>query len=240
MEEVSCYPNELEVQIYQMMEDLPIILSQASGQDVWAMLDALKAFFLGIVTLESGVTGSISSLLLLSMVWRILLSPLLGFFYKGHVFQSVVSVPTAIVFAPLPTAYRLVMTPFMRWAVFLKKEMLPLLKRSGVVDDENEQDDEEQEGEDAPSPKPERVITAKDHSASSSSGMEAKLKNRKKGPTTRSKAAAEIQKENNLLGKGIGGTKLGANEEADEDEEDAEGDGAGGEPGEVKPVRMFD
>jgi len=25
------------------------------------------------------------------------------------------------------------MTPFMRWAVFLKKEMLPLLKRSGVV-----------------------------------------------------------------------------------------------------------
>ena len=133
MEEVSCYPNELEVQIYQLMEDLPIILSQASGQDVWAMLDALKAFFLGIVTLESGVTGSISSLLLLSMVWRIFLSPLLGFFYKGHVFQSVVSVPTAIVFAPLPTAYRLVMTPFMRWAVFLKKEMIPLLKRSGVV-----------------------------------------------------------------------------------------------------------
>ena len=80
MEEVSCYPNELEVQIYQLMEDLPIILSQASGQDVWAMLDALKAFFLGIVTLESGVQGSISSLLLLSMVWRILLSPLLGFF----------------------------------------------------------------------------------------------------------------------------------------------------------------
>ena len=66
--------------------------------------------------------------------------------------------------------------------------------------------------------------------------MEAKLKNRKKGPTTRSKAAAEIQKENNLLGKGIGGTKLGANEEADEDDEDAEDDGAGGEPGEVKPV----
>eukprot|EP01045_Picozoa_sp_COSAG04_P003664 COSAG04_NODE_151_length_22485_cov_15.968552_6_plen_124_part_00 len=118
---MSCYPNELEVQIYQLMEDLPIILSQASGQDVWAMLDGLKAFFLGIVTLESGVTGSISSLLLLSMLWRIFLSPLLGFFYKGHVFQSVVSVPTAIVFAPLPTAYRLVMTPFMRWAVFLKK-----------------------------------------------------------------------------------------------------------------------
>ena len=99
-----------------------------------------------------------------------------------------------------------------------------------------DQDDEEQEGEDAPSPKPERVITAKDHSASSSSGMEAKLKNRKKGPTTRSKAAAEIQKENNLLGKGIGGTKLGANEEADEDEDDAEDDGTGGEPGEAKPV----
>ena len=63
--------------------------------------------------------------------------------------------------------------------------------------------------------------------------MEAKLKNRKKGPTTRSKAAAEIQKENNLLGKGIGGTKLGANEEADEDEDGVKkplmGAGIGGE-----------
>lgn len=91
---VSCYRDMLEVQVMDFLTVLPEILGQTTGQDVWALGNTLKNHFISIVTLEAGIMGSISSLLFLSMVWRMLLMPAMQFVYRGTVFQSIVSVPT--------------------------------------------------------------------------------------------------------------------------------------------------
>ena len=39
LEEVSCYQGEIEVQIYNFLQDVPTLLGQASGQDVWYFIE---------------------------------------------------------------------------------------------------------------------------------------------------------------------------------------------------------
>ena len=72
-----------------------------------------------------------------------LLKPFLQFFYKGTVLQAVVSVPTALIFAPLPTLFRFFASPVVRWAVFVQKELVPYLRKTGAIEDELAEDDSE-------------------------------------------------------------------------------------------------
>ena len=44
--------------------------------------------------------------------------------------MSAVSVPTALIFAPVPTIFRFFATPIVRWEVFIRKELMPLLRKS--------------------------------------------------------------------------------------------------------------
>ena len=203
----------------------------------------LKHYFWSIVTLEHGPMGSISALFTLSLVWRMLLKPFLAFFYKGTVFQSVVSVPTAIIFAPLPTLFRFFATPFMRWDVFVRKELLPFLRKTGALEDELAEDEAEEGsaggGADGEAGDPSKQLQEKKKEkverdldkmkeaaaggGGGGGGVDAQLRKRKAKKV--SKADIEAEKERVLLGKGVGGTKLGANEEAadEADEQAAEG-----------------
>jgi hypothetical protein len=170
--------------------------------------------------------GTISSLLFLSMVWRMLLVPALQFFYQGTVFQSVISVPKLLVFGPIPTLYRLVASPIVRWVVFAEKELLPALgwkkgaakPMSGEADadgdaDETEGGHGEASGEGGGGgSKRERTLPRS--GGSGGGAMAAQL--RKRGAKKETKTASEQTKEAVLLGKGIGGTSVGENTEAKE------------------------
>jgi hypothetical protein len=171
------------------------------------MGDLAKDFAYGLVTLEAGVMGTISSVLFLSMVWRMLMKPLAQFFYQGTVFQSAVSAPTLLVFGPIPTVYRFLASPFVRWKVFMLKEALPRLMP---------EEEEERGGEEEEEDKPVRAQVLKE-GGGANAAMDAKLRNRKAKKV--SDATAEKTKEELMLGKGLGGTAVGRTEaEGDEDE----------------------
>lgn len=206
----------------------------------------------------------------LSMIWRMLLRPFLQFFYKGTVFQSIVSVPTALIFAPLPTLFRLVASPIVRWIVFVQKELLPFLRKTGaseeLAEDDSEVADRGEHGADSPGnkqlqpKKKEKVERDLDKmKAAAAAGSDGGHWLRKRKAKKVSKADVEAEKERVLLGKGsqwnnspfcfpfatkdtkrkfcvkgVGGTTLGANEEAAEEEAVAEDTVEGAEGGGTK------
>lgn len=53
MEEVSCYRDMLEVQAMEFLYVIPDMLSQTTGQDVWALWPVFKQYVIGLVTLEA-------------------------------------------------------------------------------------------------------------------------------------------------------------------------------------------
>ena len=54
LEEVSCYQDELEVHIYNFVQDIPAMLGQTSGQDLWYFVQYVKQYFLDIIFMEHG------------------------------------------------------------------------------------------------------------------------------------------------------------------------------------------
>lgn len=54
LEEVSCYQDEIEVQVYNFLQDVPAMLGQTSGQDLWYFVQYVKQYFLDIVFMEHG------------------------------------------------------------------------------------------------------------------------------------------------------------------------------------------
>lgn len=265
LEEVSCYQDEIEVQVYNFLQDVPAMLGQTSGQDLWYFGQYVKQYFLDIVFMEHGpmvghlahctnrvaaagtshyttlqwtllgapqvssrvvrdlasrvcdrvrrAQGSISMLFTLSLVWRMLLRPFLQFFYKGTVLQAVVSVPTALIFAPLPTLFRLFASPIVRWIVFVEKELMPFLRKTSAIEDELAEDDSETAADDdadgsASKPKKKEKVErdlnkmkeALATGSGGSGGVDAQLRKRKAKKV--SKADIEAEKERVLLGKG--------------------------------------
>jgi hypothetical protein len=155
----------------------------------------------------------------LSLVWRMLLRPFLQFFYKGTVLQAIVSVPTALIFAPLPTLFRFFASPIVRWIVFVEKELMPFMRKTGAIEDELAEDDSETVVDDDVDPsaskqqqqqqpkkkeKVERDLDKMKEAAATGSGggggVDAQLRKRKAKKVN--KADIEAEKERVLLGKG--------------------------------------
>ena len=54
LEEISCYQDEIEVLVYNFLQDVPAMLGQTSGQDLWYFVQYIKQYFLDIVFMEHG------------------------------------------------------------------------------------------------------------------------------------------------------------------------------------------
>eukprot|EP01051_Picozoa_sp_SAG22_P000475 SAG22_NODE_13_length_33548_cov_57.167773_27_plen_221_part_00 len=184
--------------------------------------------------------ASISSVLTLSMLWQFILRPLIVFFGTGAVFKSFVSVPTAVVFAPVPTAYRLLAGPFVRWCVFAQTELLHgeqkhLGRKRATAAVENgggadavsgggggggaAAEDNAEGSEAAATAAPSTAGTADSVTSTSTASGAVAAQLRKRRPKKVTKENKEQQKSDVLLGRGIAGTQAGATADNDDDEE---------------------
>jgi hypothetical protein len=233
----SCYAESLEAQVYDFVTlELPNLLMDTAGQDwydtFYGTLGYLKDYFVSIVTLEHGPMASISSCLMLSMMWRFLLRPIIKFFGSGDIFKAFLSVPTSVIFAPLPTAYRLFIGPFIRWEVFARTELQrsdpKLLKRLVRRHFQQSSDAGDaavstagREKADATPEDAQTEVAARE--AGPSSGLAGAVAPQLRKRRAKKQTTEQLQKTKDdvLIGRGIGGGKSGAVNQDEESEIDA-------------------
>ena len=239
LESVSCFADSIEQQAYQLVfVELPEVMLQSTGEDMFTVAYdvgvSVKDYAYALVTLQEGVMATISSLLTLSLVWKFLLKPLIMFIGTGAVFKSFVSVPTSAIFAPVPTAYRLLVGPLMRWQVFAHGELLQgerkhlggkLAGMGGPQDsDKTDTGDKAAAGAETADDNPTNSTADREADVSSLASAEgaaaAQLRNRKKKKVA--KGVQDQTKNDVLMGRGIAGTKAGAVENDEEEEWAAE------------------
>jgi hypothetical protein len=117
--EFQCYPGELETLIYSVFADLFGAIQQSG---LTGSATFMYHFVYSIVTLEAGFFNTVSTLMLLSFVFR-MFQTLYGYVKHFGVVQTVLNAVCAVLIGPLPTLYRIFFTPVYRVQVFLTQEV---------------------------------------------------------------------------------------------------------------------
>lgn len=115
----SCMSSELEVYVYRLLHEVVGELGALRAGDVYA---GLAGFFIGVITLESGLTHSISMCLLLLMLGR-MLSAVLGALTSAPPLLLLAQVTSSLLIGPLPTVARFLLAPCVRIYVFARRAL---------------------------------------------------------------------------------------------------------------------
>lgn len=202
----SCMSSELEVYLYRLVGEIAGELGSLRAAEVAA---AARSFVVALVTFEAGITHTISTCLLLLMLYRML----------AAIAGALTSAPPALLLAracssallgPVPTVCRLLLAPLLRIAVFAQR-----LARGEA--DEAAASAPGAEGERAPPPPPPPVGAAAAMPAERA-GLPRNARRRAGGERRVGAAEVERREQEALLGRGANAQPEGAQDEAISDQ----------------------
>jgi hypothetical protein len=127
--EIPCYDTDLEKQIGQFFFEL---FGEAVKISPTEALNSIWDFAYGMVTLESGVTETISICFMLMFLWNIIKGAIKGATSTGPL-QAVISILSSFLVGPIPTVFNFFATPFVRWYFFLTVDVPKAIKKSKKV-----------------------------------------------------------------------------------------------------------
>ena len=125
--QVACIGSngELENEIYGMFAYFLGGMADWGWFDYWTFC---KEFVVSLISMDGGIVGFLSTMLLLSFVWRMAAS--LGNYVKATgPLQLIFSAILALVVGPFPTIFRFVASPIVRVQVWVQDVFLPHFKK---------------------------------------------------------------------------------------------------------------
>ena len=142
--EAGC-DTQLDAAIYQTVVYLASWVYETGATSIGY---AIFEFVWALVTFQFDLSTTIS-FLLLSMTVLSTLKGLLSFIFATGPITATLSIVTYSVIGPLPSIYRFVVLPPLRFSAFVERELLPFIRGT---DDEKAQGGEDESHQDLPTP----------------------------------------------------------------------------------------